>query len=173
MELMPGEQMIWEGHPTWRSMLAFHVKWIGLVLIVVGVLLLIQWAGIDIRTTMIALIGAVGIGLTILAGWIQRFFTEYAITTKRLQIRKGILSKTESSANVDRIQNITTYQSVVDRVFQCGTLDFDTAGDSGAGDDGFRFAGVNEPQDLRERIVRAREADEAGTTARGDQGGLA
>jgi len=26
MEMMGNESMIWEGHPTWRAMLSFHIK---------------------------------------------------------------------------------------------------------------------------------------------------
>ena len=95
-----------------------------------------------------------------LVGWIHRFFTQYTITTKRLNIRRGILSKTESSTNVDRIQNITVKQSPVDRIMKVGSIDFDTASDDAS--DRFSFIGVNNPQDLRERIMHAREdADKA------------
>ena len=112
----------------------------------------------------------VGIGLTIAIGWIHRFFTQYTITTKRLNIRRGILSKTESSTNVDRIQNITVKQSPVDRIMKVGSIDFDTAGDEAS--DRFSFLGVNHPQDLRERIMHARDAEKALGQHNG-QGGLA
>jgi uncharacterized membrane protein YdbT with pleckstrin-like domain len=169
MELMNDETMIWEGHPTWRAMLAFHMKGIAIAIVVALVLLLIQWIGADIGTVSIVGAVLVVLGITVLSGWIMRFFTEYAITTKRLHIRRGILSKTESSTNVDRIQNITTFQSPFDRILRCGTLDFDTAGD--ANDSEFAFRGVNNPQALRERIQRAR--DEQTTHGHDPQAGLA
>ena len=124
-------------------------------------------------TSTTRLIGAVlvaGIALTILVGWIERFFTQYTITTKRLNIRRGILSKTESSTNVDRIQNITVKQSPVDRIMKVGSIDFDTAGDESS--DRFSFLGVNNPQDLRERIMHARDDEKAGMQ-HDPQGGLA
>lgn len=169
MELFEGEQTIWAGHPTWRSMLAFHIKGVASTLAIVAVLWFLDWIGIDISTVTITLVAIAGIAITILVAWIQRFFTEYAITNKRLHIRKGVLSKTESSTNVDRIQNITSSQSPVERMLRCGTLDFDTAGD---GDDGFRFIGVNNPQELRDRIMKANNADQQ-ANRRADQGGLA
>jgi uncharacterized membrane protein YdbT with pleckstrin-like domain len=92
------------------------------------------------------------------------------ITTKRLNIRRGILSKTESSTNVDRIQNITVKQSPVDRIMKVGSIDFDTAGDESS--DRFSFLGVNNPQDLRERIMHARDDEKAGMQ-HDPQGGLA
>ena len=113
---MGNESVIWEGHPTWRAMLSFHIKWFLATLVLFGVLLLIRKAGVGINYFLIGVILVAGLALTIVIGWIERFFTQYTITTKRLNIRRGILSKTESSTNVDRIQNITVKQSPVDRI---------------------------------------------------------
>ena len=132
MEMLPDEIVIWEGHPTWRATLSFHFKGFLLAIGLTVVLVLLRWAGIDIPVAIIVLVLMVGAGLTIIAGWIHRFFTQYAITTKRLNIRRGILSKTESSTNVDRIQNITVHQSLVDRIMRVGVIDFDTATDDPA-----------------------------------------
>lgn len=170
MQLLPDESVIWEGHPTWRAMLAFHIKGVLGTLVLLAVLLFLRWVGVDVGTTVLVLVVLVGLGLTVLAGWVQRFFTEYAITTKRLQIRRGILSKTESSTNVDRIQNITVTQSPVDRIMRVGSIDFDTASNDAT--DAFRFAGVNDPQSLRERIMRARDSEKFARPDSG-QGGLA
>jgi uncharacterized membrane protein YdbT with pleckstrin-like domain len=170
VEMLRDEQMIWEGHPTWRAMLSFHVKWIAVTLVLFALLIGIDSLGLDVPTTVIGLVLIVGIGLTILAGWLDRFFTQYTITTKRLHIRRGVLSKTESSTNVDRIQNITVKQSPVDRIMKVGSIDFDTASESAS--DRFAFNGVNDPQDLRERIMRARD-DEKSALGHDPQGGLA
>jgi uncharacterized membrane protein YdbT with pleckstrin-like domain len=170
MEMMGNESVIWEGHPTWRAMLSFHIKWFIVTLVLFGLLLLVRKAGVGIDYFLIGVILVAGIVLTIAFGWIERFFTQYTITTKRLNIRRGILSKTESSTNVDRIQNITVKQSPVDRIMKVGSIDFDTASDDMS--DRFSFHGVNNPQDLRERIMHARDAEK--TTTRYDpQGGLA
>jgi uncharacterized membrane protein YdbT with pleckstrin-like domain len=170
MEMMGDERMIWEGRPTWRAMLSFHIKWIGLTLILFALLIGVDSVGIGVPTSVIAAVLLVGVVITILAGWIMRFFTQYTITTKRLHIRRGVLSKTESSTNVDRIQNITVTQSPVDRLMKVGTIDFDTAGE--AASDRFSFVGVDNPQNLREQIMQAR--DDEKTAARHDeQGGLA
>jgi len=167
---MGNETVIWEGHPTWRAMLSFHIKWFVITLLLFGLLVVVDSIGVDLPTSVIGLVLVAGIGLTILAGWADRFFTQYTITTKRLHIRRGVLSKTESSTNVDRIQNITVKQSPVDRIMKVGSIDFDTASDDAS--DRFAFNGVNEPQGLRERIMRAREDEKAGTHFDG-QGGLA
>jgi uncharacterized membrane protein YdbT with pleckstrin-like domain len=170
MDMMGNESMIWEGHPTWRAMLSFHIKWFAITLVAFGLLVLLDSIGVDLPTTLIGAVLIVGIVLTIFAGWVDRFFTQYTITTKRLNIRRGILSKTESSTNVDRIQNITVKQSPVDRIMKVGSIDFDTASDDAS--DKFSFNGVNNPQDLRERIMHAREDNKVGAPY-DPQGGLA
>lgn len=170
MEMMGDETMIWEGHPTWKAMLSFHMKGILLTIGLVLVIALANWLGAGISVAVPVLIFVVGIGLTVAIGWFQRMFTHYAITTKRLHMQSGILSKTEKSTNVDRIQNITVHQSPVDRILSVGSIDFDTASDDFS--DRFRFIGVNEPQDLRDEIMRARDAEKTGG-ARDEQGGLA
>jgi uncharacterized membrane protein YdbT with pleckstrin-like domain len=170
MQMLGDETMIWEGRPTWRAMLSFHIKWIGLTLILFALLIGVDSIGVGVPTALIGAVLLVGVGLTIVSGWIMRFFTQYTITTKRLHIRRGVLSKTESSTNVDRIQNITVTQSPVDRIMKVGTIDFDTAGE--ASSDRFSFVGVDNPQNLREEIMQARDEEKTGSRFDG-QGGLA
>ena len=154
---MGNESMIWEGHPTWRAMLSFHIKWFAITALAFGLLVVLDSIGVNLPTTLIGAVLILGIAFTIFAGWVDRFFTQYTITTKRLNVRRGILSKTESSTNVDRIMKV-------------GSIDFDTAGDEAS--DKLIFHGVNHPQDLRERIQHAREGDKA-AMAHDPQGGLA
>jgi uncharacterized membrane protein YdbT with pleckstrin-like domain len=169
MEMLRDETMIWAGHPTWRASLSFHTKGFALSFAPLVLVLVLRWVGVDLPVTWAVLVLVAGIALTVGASWVMRYFTQYTITTKRLQIRRGILSKTESSANVDRIQNITVFQSPVDRMLRVGTIDFDTASDDPT--DRFSFGGVDEPQSLRERILRARDEQTHGGQD-SDQGGL-
>ncbi len=87
--MLPDEAVIWEGHPTWRATLSFHVKGFLIAIGLTLALVLLRWAGVDISVAIIVIVLLAGIGSTILSGWIHRFFTHYAITTKRLHIRRG------------------------------------------------------------------------------------
>lgn len=169
MEMMGNESVIWEGHPTWRATLSFHIRGLVITLLLFFLIVLVKWLGAGVSAIVPGAVLVLGIALTIAVGWIHRFFTQYTITTKRLNIRRGILSKTESSTNVDRIQNITVHQSPVDRIMKVGSIDFDTAGDESS--DRFSFIGVNRPQDLREQIMHARDAEKTSGQHDG-QGGL-
>jgi uncharacterized membrane protein YdbT with pleckstrin-like domain len=157
VDLMPGEELLWEGHPSWRAVLSLLVKGI-----VVSIALLVAFAvagrafDSGALTGWGVLIGIVGIALTVVAGWLSRVFTTYTITDRRINVRKGVIAKTETSTSLERIQNITIVQGAIDRVFRTGTIDFDTASQDAS--DRFRFFGIDRPQQVRERIARAMEA---------------
>ena len=157
---MPGERLIWAGHSTWRATIS-SIAWgvlAGLGFLVLATL--VDKFGAGAKWTAYGVLGFLAIaGGTVLYSWVKRQFTEYTITDKRLNVRWGILSKRETTTTLDRIQNLTITQTVVDRLLNTGTIDFDTASD--ASDERFRFHGVNEPGELRQKINQVRLGGEA------------
>ena len=71
----------------------------------------------------------------LIVGYVKRLFTTYTISNHRLHIRRGIIARKEQQTQINRVQNVNTNQSVLERLLQVGTVDFDTA----AGDD-YQFA---------------------------------
>ena len=122
--------------------------------------------GLLIFSTGLAIvIGVIAFALLVFVGLIKRIATRYVITTERLHIRHGILSKSTQETRVQRVQNVNTEQSVVDRVLRVGTVDFDTAGTD---DSEFRFVGVANPAgvvravDKAQRVAAQSAHDELG-----------
>jgi uncharacterized membrane protein YdbT with pleckstrin-like domain len=74
------------------------------------------------------------------------------VTTQRLYIRRGLLSKHMQQTRIDRVQNVNTAQSLRDRLLRVGTVDFDTAGTD---DSEFRFVGIADPSDVVAAVDRA------------------
>jgi uncharacterized membrane protein YdbT with pleckstrin-like domain len=149
MDLHPGEQLVFEGHPSWRAVLRFYV--IGVILVGVAVAIGALAGGAGIAT----LAGAVVLAIVILVGLIKRSATRYVITTERLHIRRGILSKSTQETRIERVQNVNTQQSLFERVLQVGTVDFDTAGSD---DSEFRFVGVGNPEEVVRAVDRAQRS---------------
>lgn len=97
--LPPGEKLLWQGEPQWRSLArrALHVRGLGLYFI-----LLILWRIVSVvadRYTLGAasvaivialLLAAAGVGLVLLFAWTVGRTTVYSITNKRVIIRFGI-----------------------------------------------------------------------------------
>lgn len=151
MELEPGERLIFEGHPSWRSILGFYAKGLLVIVVAGAIAAVVADAGV---ATLVAL---VLLTIVLAAGYLKRLFTTYTITDNRLHIRRGIIARAEQQTLISRVQNVNTRQSVLQRMLVIGTVDFDTA----AGDDyEFSFAGVAQPHDVVDAVHRAqREAD--------------
>lgn len=153
MELVDGERILWQGRPSWRAHMSFYVVWIPLALVPVIIAGLLKandqgtgfpyWQWIFISLALVVLVLAYDA--------VQRYSTLYVVTDQRLRVRKGILSRREQTARFDRVQNVEVRQSLLDRLFGVGTVEFDTAG-SDLGDADFRYAGIANPQ-LLVRIV--------------------
>jgi uncharacterized membrane protein YdbT with pleckstrin-like domain len=100
-------------------------------------------------------------GLTLVIGYVRRMFTNYLITNQRLRISRGFLRKQVRETRLERVQNVNYDQTVLDRMFRVGTVDFDTAGSD---DSEFRFEWVNDPDDVVRAVHDA--TVELGPTAR-------
>ena len=149
MELHSGETIIYEGHPSWRSILSFYLK--GLVVaIVIGAILIFAT-----DTTIAILVFIILLGLLIVAGLLKRIGTTFTITNERLHIRRGLLSKQIQQTRLERVQNVNTDQSALERVLRVGTVDFDTAGTD---DSDFIFDGVASPDDVVAAVDHAQRA---------------
>lgn len=146
MDLHPGEEVIYSGHPSWRSIKAFYLSGIGIGL-AVGIL---WW--LIISPLGAVLVFAVIAAVTIAVGLLKRIFTIYMITSDRLSIQRGGLSKRVEQTRIDRVQNVSTSQSAFDRLFKVGTVDFDTAGAEGGN---LRFEGVDDPPAVAAAIDQA------------------
>jgi uncharacterized membrane protein YdbT with pleckstrin-like domain len=166
LNLHPGEQIIFEGHPSWRATLGFYIKGIllsalaGLVVAAVT-----RTADDGVNGGLVFLVVLIGIALTVLIGFIKRVSTTYTITDRRLNIKRGIISREVQETRLERVQNVNYNQSVFQRAMQIGDVDFDTA----AGDDyNFVFAGVAEPADVVHRVDRVTGAGAAGSHGLGE-----
>ena len=130
------------------------------MLVLGGLIALVTAISDEVKWGLIAPVAVVGGALVVLVGFIRRISIVYTITNQRLRIKRGILSKRIQQTRIDRVQNVNTEQSVVDRLLRVGTVDFDTAGTD---DSDFTFAGVSSPARVVEAVDRAQHA------ARGEQ----
>jgi len=153
MENEQNEQVIYEGRPSWRSILGFYI---------VGLIAVAAAAGIAFLVSGGALAAIVGGALFVgilLIGWLKRISTRYSITDRRLRIQRGIISRNVEEARLERVQNVNVQQGILERILQVGTVDFDTA--SNRADDTFQFRGIAQPEHITRLVDQAHEANEA------------
>lgn len=153
MDLHPGEEVIYNGHPSWRSTWALYGR--GLLIAIVLTLLVggaTAVFGDGAEWGLAILVGVVVLCITILVGFVHRMFTIYTITTQRLRIQKGIISRHVQQTRIERVQNVNTDQGILERMLRVGDVDFDTAGTT---DSDFRFNGVSSPEEVVAAVDRA------------------
>src|SRR3954447_22451787 len=175
INLHPGERIIFEGHPSWRAILGFYLKGL-LVAVILGIIA--KLAAGDGTAFLVIL---VVLAITLLVGFVKRVATTYTITDRRLNIKRGIVSKEVQETRLDtnrgivpkevqeprleRVQNVNYRQSAYQRLMQIGDVDFDTA----ASDDyNFVFVGVAGPGDVVHAVDQATGADAAGSHGLGE-----
>jgi uncharacterized membrane protein YdbT with pleckstrin-like domain len=146
VDLNAGEQIIYEGHPSWRSILGYYVKGLLAAIVVGAVGWLADGVGLGVGFALFVF------AIVLVAGFLRRFATVYTITTQRLRIKRGIIARHVQQTDIDRVQNVNTKQSVFERMLQVGTVDFDTAG---TGDSDFKFEGVEDPEEVVVAVDRA------------------
>lgn len=68
-------------------------------------------------------LGLAVLAIVLFAGpWLNWWFTRYQVTTKRISYRTGILARKGKAVPLTRITDVSFDQSVIDRIFRCGTL---------------------------------------------------
>lgn len=97
------------------------------------------WKWVVISLVLLAVVIAIDV--------VRRALIDYVVTDHRIRIRTGVLSRREQSAAIERVQNINTSQSLLDRILKIGAIDFDTAGTE-ASEASLEFRGVARPHEL-------------------------
>lgn len=160
LHLSPGERVIFSGHPSWRAILGFYLKGI-VVAAIAGLLTELLASG----SAAVFLVVLVVLALTLLIGFARRAATTYTITSRRLNIRRGVVSREIQETRLERVQNVSCRQSLYQRLMRIGDVDFDTA----ASDDyNFVFAGVSNPDEVVHRVDQATESQAAGPQGLGE-----
>ena len=108
--------------------------------------------GKSVNVLIVALVVLVAFAGILIAGLVMRLRTTYTITSRRLTINLGILSREEHETRLERVQNVNTRQTLLERFLRVGTVDFDTAAESGFD---FKFRGVANPREIVRTVDRA------------------
>jgi uncharacterized membrane protein YdbT with pleckstrin-like domain len=149
----PGEAVFFHGHPSWRSMIAFYLQGL-LVAVLAGVI-----AGVVTEIAVghlqegwvIAAVLAWSV-VVLVIGLVRRLRTTYTVTNQRLTIEVGLLSRDLHHTRLARVQNVSSSQTLLQRLLRVGTVDFDTAGEAGFD---FSFRGVANPREIVRTVDRA------------------
>ncbi len=152
------EEQLWAGSPSQVLNLAFYLKWM-LALLVIG------FAAFNSRT--VPLLGSAGLaaygnflpGIFLVAlvlcaancAWraFQLRATHYVVTTQRVRVVRGLLSKDVQEIELFRVKDTGTHQTFFLRLFSLGNLRI-TSGD--VSHPSLFLRAIPNPVELRERL---------------------
>ena len=153
MDPEPGEEIFFHGHPSWRSMLAFYIEgFVGAVLAGAIAGIVSRIASGSVSVPLVVAVVLIVFVLVVVTGLIRRIATTYTITNRRLTIDTGLLSRILHETRLERVQNVNSRQSVLERMLRVGSVDFDTAGSA---EFDFAFRGVGNPRQIVRTVDRA------------------
>jgi uncharacterized membrane protein YdbT with pleckstrin-like domain len=100
------------------------------------------------------LLPAFGLGLILwVIAYVRIKSTEIAVTTKRLIVKRGLISRTTIEININRVESIQVDQTMMGRLLNFGTLVI-----SGTGTSHAPIIGIAEPMAFRKAFIEAQEA---------------
>ena len=106
----------------------------------------------------IVLLPVFGIGLIFLVvAYVRYKTTELAITSKRVIVKFGFISRRTVEININKVESIQVDQGILGRVFNYGTLVI-----SGAGDPQAPIPGISEPMAFRRAFIEAQDQAKSG-----------
>lgn len=122
LDLGPGEEVLWAGHPS-------VVPYLGAFAL--GALLVLGGAVGAVLLGEYAIVGVAGIAVGLaIAGWAhyQRISTGYVITSSEVYHKEGLISRDVTQIRYERIQNTSFSQSVLERALSYGDVIITSAG---------------------------------------------
>jgi uncharacterized membrane protein YdbT with pleckstrin-like domain len=151
--LAKGERVERSLHPHWLTVVVPTL--FGLVLTALCVVAVIatpdDQTGNRIQWIAIIVLVLVAIPL-VLVPYLRWRTTHYVLTTHRVMVRRGILTKNGKDITLSKITDVSFQQNLLDRIIGAGSLHIESAGDSP--DEDFRnIPRSNEVQQLINRLI--------------------
>jgi uncharacterized membrane protein YdbT with pleckstrin-like domain len=91
---------------------------------------------------------AAAVGLSAIGVWLRWEGDSLTVTDQRVILEEGVLRRTSTVIPLDRVQDVSTVQTLVGRILDYGTVEIDAAGAGGAE----RFEFVTGPLRVRDQV---------------------
>jgi membrane protein YdbS with pleckstrin-like domain len=147
------EAKVWTGRMSWKHFAGRLTLWL-LACLAVVVGLYVAAERVDWLTGRVAVwIGGVAVaasGFVVLGGVMLAVLNHrYRLTSQRLFIERGILSRTIDQTELIRVDDVRVYQSLADRLFGLGTVGILS---TDATDREIRMEGIADPHHVAEAV---------------------
>jgi uncharacterized membrane protein YdbT with pleckstrin-like domain len=128
--LSEGEQLVLRLHQHWKTILGPVLV---LALIIAAVLAVLLFGAGLVPAARVG-VGAVALALAIVfvaVPLLRWWTTSYELTTRRLRLRAGIITRRGRDFPLSRISDVSFAQGLLDRILGCGRLVVESPGEHG------------------------------------------
>jgi uncharacterized membrane protein YdbT with pleckstrin-like domain len=130
--LSEGEQFVLRVHPHWKTLLKpFSILLVIVAAAVTALILLPTGASADIVRDAIGVLVFLAAIVWCVIPLLRWQTTSYELTTRRLRLRQGILSRFGRDFPLTRISDVSFSHGLIDRLLGCGRLIVESAGEHG------------------------------------------
>ncbi len=150
------EKVVRHLHPHWLSVATPAAVAGLLVIVAVVVAVVTPDTGTGNVIQWIAVGAAVVAVLAVLPPLVRWRSTNYVITTHRVMVRRGVLTKSGKDITLSKITDVSFRQSLLDRLIGAGSLHIESAGDSPDED----LASVPDSDEVQQLINRLIDEDD-------------
>ena len=155
--LSEDEELIYDLRPHWLT-LVVPVLLTAVVTVAVGAAWVVMPAS-DLQQPARLAVGVLGVVvlLATVVGRVLRWSTtHFVLTTERVIFRSGVVAKFGREIPLERINDVTFSQSLLERLFGVGDLLLESAGEHGQSS----FSDIRDPEAVQLEIYRQMEAND-------------
>jgi uncharacterized membrane protein YdbT with pleckstrin-like domain len=130
--LSEGEQFVLRVHPHWKTLLKpFSILLVIVAAAVTGLILLPTGSSANVARDAIGVLVFLAVIVWCVIPLLRWQTTSYELTTRRLRLRQGILSRFGRDFPLIRISDVSFSHGLIDRLLGCGRLIVESAGEHG------------------------------------------
>jgi uncharacterized membrane protein YdbT with pleckstrin-like domain len=158
--LAPGETIAFELKPHWRALI-----WPAFVLVIE--VFIATWAFFAFDSTVfrwiVVVVGVIILTWQVALPFLTWLTTQYVFTSRRIIVRRGLLTKQGRDMPLSKVNNVSFEVSVLGRVLNYGTLEVESASDDGD----LVINDVPNVEDIQRQVYELHELDDSRRRGRG------
>jgi len=130
--LAVGEQPVVILHPHWKTLVRpIALTFVVVAVLLVGEVLIPESKYVWIERLVLAVVAIMALMWWLMLPILAWRTTVYELTTRRLRLRDGVLTRNGRDIPLSRITDVSFHKGVLDRLLGCGTLVVESAGEHG------------------------------------------
>ena len=114
--LRPDEKLLATGSMHWI------IYWPAIALMALAVISLIVLGSTSMASRIIFLLCALAAIFFAIKEWFQQWITEIAVTDRRVIVKTGLIRRHTAEMNMDKVESVTVYQSILGRLLNYGSV---------------------------------------------------